>query len=87
MVDRQPVAGNLGLRLLKAEAPAAHLIVQIVLDLVLLVESRTWRGRFRPQIGDGVRAAQLEADEVVDLVLPGSMRADAVLQKYTPLGT
>ena len=72
-IDRQPVRGDFALRLLQAQPPTAHLIVQVVFHLVLLMESRGGTGALRPEIGDGVRPSELEADQVIDLILIGSV--------------
>ena len=53
--------------------------MQKALHLILLVEPRRWLGRFGPEIRDGVQAAELQANEMVDLVPAAAMRCDPVL--------
>src|SRR5579883_93883 len=78
VVDGEPVGGNFELRLLQGNRARANLIVQIVFNSVLLVETRRWRSSFRPEVGDIVRTPQFQTDEVVDLILPRGMMRDAI---------
>jgi hypothetical protein len=70
-----PVACDLLLSGAEADAASANVVVQLVFDRVLLVIAGAY---FGPEIGDAVIAAELERDEVVDLVTTGCVRADAV---------
>src|SRR5512143_3018029 len=68
--DSYPVRSDLQLRLLQRHLSAAQLIVQVVLHLVFFVEAGPRVGGLRPQVGNVVGAAQLQRNEVIDLVLP-----------------
>src|SRR5260370_23045277 len=78
IVDRQPIGRDLDLGSLQWDRARAHLVVQKVLDLILLVKSRLRAGRLRPEVGDVVRAPQLQADEMVDFILTSDVARDAV---------
>ena len=67
-------------------AVVAHGAVGGVLEPVLLAEPRPRPAALREQVGDAVGAAELERDEVVDLVLAGPVVADAVLAVDGVLG-
>lgn len=55
--------------------------MQGVLQLVFLMEAGCRRGCFGPEVGDFIRSAELERDEVVDFVGASRMRGDAVRAK------
>ncbi|MGD0574631.1 MAG: hypothetical protein ABSB61_04580 [Anaerolineales bacterium] len=57
----------------------AHLVVQVILNLILLVEARLGVGRLGPKVGNVVGAAQLQGYKMIDLKLPWGGADDAVL--------
>ncbi len=48
VVHGEPVGWNLLLRYLQTEVAAAHLVVQVILNLVFFVEAGFWQSGFRP---------------------------------------
>ncbi len=78
LINIKPAICNLDLGLLQRYGTRAYLAVQVVLDLILLVEARFWRRCLRPEIGDIIRATQLQADQVIDFVLACRVTLDTV---------
>src|SRR3954463_15481681 len=66
VVGGDPVARDEPLRALEWDPPGAHRVVQDVLEAVLLVGAGAGAARLGEQVGAGVAAAELEADEVVN---------------------
>jgi hypothetical protein len=60
--------------------------MEAVLQAVLLMEPRLRVGGLREQILDRVRAAQLERDQVIDLVLATVVATYAISEKDPALG-
>src|SRR6476620_4691057 len=64
-----PVGADRALGRAESQLPGADACMEPVLELVLLVEARGRVCRFGPEVADLVRPAELERDQVVDLVL------------------
>lgn len=79
MVNGQPVGGDLLLGGRKGFRTAAYLLVEVILDEVLLVETRARLGRFRPEIRNVIRAPELEGYEVVNFILTRLMGGNTIL--------
>jgi len=77
-INVQPVSGNCALRIEQTHRPCAHLIVQIVLDLILLVETWPWFGCLGPEIRNVVATACLERHGVIDFIFAGCALDDTV---------
>src|SRR5215472_2634806 len=56
--------------------------MQVVFDQVFLMKARCRAGGFRPEIRNLIRATQLQADEMIDLVLAGQVTCYTVLRVY-----
>ena len=80
-INVQPVSGNCALRIEQTHRPCAHLIVQIVLNLMLLVETWPWFGCLG-QIRDVVATACLERHVVIDFIFT-VVRSTMPYSRYT----
>src|SRR5213079_34224 len=74
-----PVRTDRPLRAADSDLPVAHKRVEVVLQLVLQMESPRSGSRFGIEIASRVRSAELQRDDVIDLVLPRRVPANAVL--------
>src|SRR6266487_117816 len=85
IVDCQPVRCDLDLGPLQRDSPRAYLRVQIILYFVLLMKTRFRASQFRPEVCYIIRAAKLQAHQMVNLVLTGAMMGDTVRSVYLVL--
>ena len=79
IIHCQPVRCDLDLGLFQRYRPGANLAVQVVFDAIFLVEAWRRAGCLRPEIRDIIRAAQLQADEMINLVLAGQVTCNTIL--------
>src|SRR5581483_3319423 len=60
IIDREPIRGDLYLRLFKVNGTTAYLVMQVIFDFVFFMEARFGAGKLRPKIRDVVGATQLQ---------------------------
>jgi hypothetical protein len=73
LIHVEPVRGDRTLRLEQIHAAFAHAIVQVILNLVLLVETGSGFGCFGPYIRNIVAATQFKWDKVLseaEMIVP-----------------
>src|SRR5690242_6557152 len=78
VIDSQPVGSDLNLGLLEGDLSCADLAIEIIFDLIFLVEAGRRAGRLRPEVSNSIRATQLQADQMIDLILAGQVFPDAI---------
>src|SRR5216683_891765 len=79
IINWQPVRCDLDLGLFQRYRPGANLAVQVVFDAIFLVEAWRGAGSLGPEIRDIIRAAQLQANEMIDLVLARQVACYSIL--------
>ncbi len=79
IIHCQPVRCDLDLGLFQRHRSGAHLAVQVVFDEIFLMKAWRGAGKLRPEIRDVIRAAQLQADEMINLVLAGQVTCNTIL--------
>lgn len=70
LVHGQPVGCYFLLRLGQRQGAVAHLVVQVILNLILLVEARLGVGGLGPKVGNVIGAAQFQGYKMIDFILP-----------------
>src|SRR5262245_25545560 len=78
LIDAEPVGGDLDLRVAQADRAGADLLVQIAFHLIFLVEAWRWIRGLWPEIGDLIRATQVQAHETVHLIGPFRVTRQAI---------
>ncbi len=79
IIHCQPVRCDLDLGLFQRHRPGAYLAVQVVFDEIFLMKAWRRAGKLRPEIRDIIRAAQFQADEMINLVLAGQVTCNTIL--------